>query len=145
MMVRFAENADQIHSWKDQNSPLPASLWGDTRVLFIQHPSDPVVWWNPALIFDPPDWLLEPPGFDRLPAMQWFFGVTFWQVSLDLPVAANVPNGHGHNYGNSVLDGMLAIEDDQRYNRKDAKQLESLLDEAMAGQGPEKEVGVDNG
>ena len=71
--------------------------------------------------------------------------MTFWQVTLDLPRAANVPNGHGHNYGDTVLDGMLAMVGGQDFNPARAEQLKRQLDEAMADQGPEKEVGVDNG
>ena len=36
--------------------------------------------------------------------MRWFPFVTFWQVSADLANAAGVPDGHGHNYGTTVLD-----------------------------------------
>ena len=31
------------------------------------------------------------------------------QVAADLPGAKDVPDGHGHNYGASVLDGFAAI------------------------------------
>ena len=64
---------------------------------------------------------------------------------MDLPVAANVPNGHGHNYGNGVLDAMLAMVGGEDFNPVRAEELRKQLDEAMLTQGPEKEVGVDNG
>jgi uncharacterized membrane protein len=47
----------------------PASDWEQTRVLYLQHPSDPIVWWSPRLAWGRPDWLEEPPGRDVLDAM----------------------------------------------------------------------------
>ena len=41
--------------------------WEGTRVLFLQHASDPIVWWSEDLMFSRPDWLREPPGDDRTP------------------------------------------------------------------------------
>ncbi|HIW95338.1 MAG TPA: alpha/beta hydrolase [Candidatus Corynebacterium gallistercoris] len=148
LMVRFAENSEEIWRWRreqDLEGDDAFSAWQQPRVLFVQHPSDPVVWWSPKLLLEEPDWLKEAPGFDRSPSMRWIPFVTFWQVTLDLPRAANVPNGHGHNYGDTVLDGMLAMVGGQDFNPARAEQLKRQLDEAMADQGPEKEVGVDNG
>ena len=34
-------------------------------MLFLQHASDPIVWWSEDLLFNRPDWLREPPGRDR--------------------------------------------------------------------------------
>ena len=35
-------------------------------------------------------------GRDVLDAMVWIPVVTFWQVTVDLPLATGVPAGHGH-------------------------------------------------
>ncbi|WP_296214326.1 alpha/beta hydrolase [uncultured Corynebacterium sp.] len=143
--VRFAENTDEIWRWRDEQDLNSPGGWHSPRILFLQHPSDPVVWWSPSLIAKEPDWLKEPAGFDRSPSMSWIPFVTFWQVTMDLPVAANVPNGHGHNYGNGVLDAMLAMVGGEDFNPDRAATLRAQLDKAMSTQGPEKEVGVDNG
>jgi len=73
------------------------------------HPSDPVVWWSPDLIFSEPDWISQPPGRDVLSAMFWVPFVTFWLVTADLPFAASVPAGHGHVYSAEFVDGWNAI------------------------------------
>lgn len=143
MMVRFAENADDIRRWID-DPDADGTSWDDTRVLYVQHPSDPVVWWSPDLLFREPDWLDEDHGFDRSPTMRWMPIVTFWQVTLDLPRAGNVPAGHGHNYGTSMLDGLVAIAGEDRFSTQDVEELRELLDEAMENQGPVMEIGVDN-
>jgi uncharacterized membrane protein len=85
------------------------SVWEGTRVLYLQHPSDPIVWWSPRLLWDRPDWLGEPPGRDVLEAMVWIPLVTFWQVTVDLPLATGVPDGHGHTYTREFVDGWAAV------------------------------------
>lgn len=56
--------------------------WDGTRVLYLMHPSDPIVRWTPCLTFGEPDWLSEPHGRDVLKGMRWLPFVTFWQVIL---------------------------------------------------------------
>lgn len=144
MMVRFAQNAGDITAWRHElNRGDTTDEWHSPRVLYVQHPSDPVVWWSPDLLFRRPDWLKEPHGFDRTPAMTWMPFVTFWQVTLDLPRAAKVPDGHGHNYGTSVIDGLAAVVGDG-YSDDDISRLRGELRAAMANQGPEKEIGGNN-
>ena len=73
------------------------------------HPSDPIVWWSPHLIFSEPDWISESPGTDVLKTMFWLPFVTFWQVTADLPFATGVPAGHGHKYTSEYVDGWNAV------------------------------------
>jgi uncharacterized membrane protein len=89
--------------------PPDATQWDGTRVLYLQHPSDPIVWWGPRLLWDRPDWLAEPPGRDVLDSMMWIPVVTFWQVTIDLPMAAGVPDGHGHTYTREFVDGWAEV------------------------------------
>ncbi len=83
--------------------------WEGSRVLYLMHPSDPIVWWSPHLIFSEPDWISEPPGKDVLKGMFWMPFVTFWQVTADLPFATGVPGGHGHTYTSEYVDGWNAV------------------------------------
>jgi uncharacterized membrane protein len=83
--------------------------WEGSRILYMLHPSDPIVWWSPHLIFSEPDWISEPPGSDVLKGMFWMPFVTFWQVTADLPFATGVPAGHGHKYISEYVDGFNAI------------------------------------
>jgi uncharacterized membrane protein len=77
----------------------PSTAWDGPRVVYLQHPSDPIVWWSPRLMVSRPDWLEEPRGHDVLPSMRWIPFVTFWQVTADMAFATGVPAGHGHSYG----------------------------------------------
>ncbi len=83
--------------------------WDGTRVLYVQHPSDPIVWWSPDLILHKPDWLSEPRGHDVLEESRWIPFVTFWQVTADLPLATGVPPGHGHLYTTDYVDGWAHV------------------------------------
>jgi uncharacterized membrane protein len=101
-IVRFADaSATAI---PPENQP-----WEDSRVLYMMHPSDPIVWWSPHLIFSPPDWLTESHGSDVLSSMVWMPFVTFWQVTADLPFSTGVPPGHGHVYTSEYVDGWNTV------------------------------------
>ncbi|MGW6376779.1 alpha/beta hydrolase [Rhodococcus sp. NPDC055112] len=89
--------------------PPTASPWDGTRVLYLMHPSDPIVWWSPNLILSQPDWIGEPPGRDVLEDMVWIPFVTFWQITADLPFSTGVPGGHGHKYTTEYVDGWNAV------------------------------------
>jgi uncharacterized membrane protein len=114
-----------------------APPWEGTRVLFLQHPSDPIVWWSPDLLFSRPDWLVEPPGLDRTASMRWYPIVTFWQVSADMTNATGVPGGHGHNYGDYVLDGWAAVAPPDGWSAADTERIRVALEKAEAAGGPE--------
>ena len=89
--------------------PPAGEPWNASRVLYMQHPSDPVVWWNTDLILARPDWLEEPRGRDVVSAVRWIPFVTFWQVTFDLPFALDVPAGHGHSYSREYVDGWMTV------------------------------------
>lgn len=101
LVVRFASGAADLRK--------PSPEWRRPRIAYLQHPSDPIVWWSPDLIFSQPDWLSEPRGSDVSTQMRWWPLVTFWQVAADLTNAQGVSDGHGHNYGTLVLDGWAAV------------------------------------
>jgi uncharacterized membrane protein len=89
--------------------PPPGVAWNGTRVLYLLHPSDPVVRWSTDLVLARPDWLAEPRGRDVVDAVHWIPFVTFWQVTFDLPFALDVPQGHGHTYSREYVDGWASV------------------------------------
>jgi uncharacterized membrane protein len=101
-IVRFASDAST-------GIPPQGQPWNGSRVLYLMHPSDPIVWWSPHLIFSQPDWISEPPGRDVLKTMFWLPFITFWQVTGDLPFSTGVPDGHGHRYSAEYVDGFNAV------------------------------------
>ena len=106
----------------------PASArWDGTRVLYLQHPSDPIVWWSPRLIWDRPDWLGEPHGRDVLDSMVWIPLVTFWQVTADLPLSTGVPDGHGHTYTREFVDAWATVLRTPGWTPDKAEQLQDII------------------
>ena len=83
--------------------------WRFPRLIYAQHPSDPVVWWNRQLLWNQPDWLRERAGRDVSRFVEFTRFVTFIQVLADLPVAGTAPGGHGHTYNEELIPLWRAI------------------------------------
>lgn len=119
LVVRFASDPAGLAQ--------PSTPWIAPRVLYLQHASDPVVWWSPSLLFRRPDWLVEPRGDDVSPAMSWYPVVTFWQLTADLMHAQSVPDGHGHNYGELMLDAWVAVAAPEGWTDADTARVRQVL------------------
>jgi uncharacterized membrane protein len=119
-IVRFAN--DPTAGIPPQGQP-----WAGSRVLYLMHPSDPIVWWSPHLIFSRPDWIGEPPGKDVLKGMFWMPFITFWQVTADLPFATGVPDGHGHRYSAEYVDGWNAVMRPAGLTSEDLASLRKII------------------
>jgi uncharacterized membrane protein len=101
--------------------------WDGSRVLYLVHPSDPIIWWSPQLLYARPDWLEEPRGDDVVDAMGWIPFVTFWQVTADMPFAVNVPDGHGHVYTSEYVDAWAHVLQPPGWTEDDSERLRDLL------------------
>jgi uncharacterized membrane protein len=112
---------------KAENLGRPADPWSTPRVVYLQHASDPIAWWNPDLLFSMPDWLREPRGYDVSPRMEWIPVVTFLQVSADMAVAVDVPDGHGHVYVRDVANAWAAIMQPPGWTPEKTDRLRLLL------------------
>ena len=117
--VRFAARSDNLDR--------PPDPWSHPRVVYLQHASDPIAWWNPDLLFAEPDWLREPRGYDVSGRMQWIPIVTFLQVSADMAVAVDVPDGHGHVYVRNVANAWAAILEPPGWTPEKTEKLRPLL------------------
>ncbi|HET6533644.1 MAG TPA: alpha/beta-hydrolase family protein [Actinoplanes sp.] len=98
------------------------------KVVYLQNPTDPVVWWSPTLLYRSPDWLDRPRGPDVSPDMHWFPGITFWQTSVDMVFSNDVPRGHGHQYKSGTVDGWAALAAPPGWTVQDTLRLRALLE-----------------
>jgi uncharacterized membrane protein len=105
----------------------PHTAWPHPRVVYLQHASDPIAWWSPDLLFRRPDWLREKRGYDVLPETAWIPVVTFLQVSADMAVAVDVPQGHGHVYVADVANGWAAVLEPPGWTPEKTAKLRPLL------------------
>lgn len=94
-MIRFS---NQLGDLPRSNAGTDYAPWGPRRFVFMQHPSDPIVWWNVPLIWKEPEWMTEPRGFDVTEHMTWWPWVTFWQIAADMPASIATKGGHAHRY-----------------------------------------------
>ncbi|WP_433296384.1 alpha/beta hydrolase [Actinoplanes sp. CA-030573] len=116
--VEFANRADQLRSL---TGPPP-------KVVYMQNSSDPVVWWNPSLLWHRPDWLRGKRGPEVSPAMHWYPLITFWQTTTDLIFANKVPIGRGHVYKSGTVDGWAAVAAPPGWTAANTVRLRALLD-----------------
>lgn len=91
--VRFTNGENALDLPGDEDD------WGETRVVYLQHASDPVVFFSPSLFFSQPDWLLDGQrGAEISEDFHYARLITGWQVMMDLPAAGSIPEGFGHLY-----------------------------------------------
>ncbi len=122
--VRFAARPD--------NLARPEAPWGNPRIAYLQHASDPIAWWTPGLLFSEPDWLREPRGYDVSGDMNWIPVVTFLQVAADMAVAVNVPDGHGHRYVKDVVNAWAAVLQPQGWTPDKTERLRGRVTQDYA-------------
>lgn len=71
--------------------------WSTFRIAFLQHPSDPIVFFEPGSAWQRPGWMIGQRGPDVSPELQWFPIVTMLQLATDM-IVGTAPMGYGHNY-----------------------------------------------
>ena len=72
--------------------------WGPLRTVFLQYPSDPIVFFEPSMLYRPPVWLSGKRAASVSPLLDWYPVVTFLQLALDMALAQTAPIGFGHVY-----------------------------------------------
>ncbi len=118
--VRFAQQPSGF--------AVPAgAAWEQPRVVYLQNGSDPVVWWEPALIWRRPEWLNGQRAHDVSPTMRWYPMVTFWQVTCDLAGSEAVPEGYGHRYGLMPAEAWARIAPPEGWTPQDTDRLVAYL------------------
>jgi uncharacterized membrane protein len=118
--VRFASTREDIIA--------DPSGWKQSRVLFLQHANDPVVWFDFSLIFNKPDWLSEPRGRAVSSATRWYPIVTFLQIGLDQAVAASAPIGEGHYYIDTPAYAWAAVLPPDNWAVEDSDRLKLFVE-----------------
>lgn len=119
--VRFTGYEDALNK--------PTGTWGNTKIVYLQHATDPIVWFSQNLLFTQPDWLK--PG-QRGPGLTadfvWVPVVTMWQMAADLPAAGSVKDGFGHNYAASEnVDAWSALTKPANWSAEKANQLKEYF------------------
>jgi uncharacterized membrane protein len=106
----------------------PAGPWPLPRVVYMQHASDPVVWWSPNLLLREPAWLQETRGPDVSTSTRWIPFVTFLQVTVDQFFGTAVPDGYGHNYGSTIVYAWENVVPSPDWTPAQSAKLQTLID-----------------
>jgi uncharacterized membrane protein len=120
-VVRFANDAAALR-WS-------RAAWGPVRAAYLQHATDPVVWFSPSLAWSQPRWLREAPGPGVPSHMVWRPLLTFEQVLMDLPMASSAAAGYGHDYDTDVPLAWLEIVRPRAWDRGETERMLRLLDQ----------------
>jgi uncharacterized membrane protein len=120
-VVRFANDAAGL-----RGSP---TAWGPVRAAYLQHATDPVVWFSPSLAWSQPRWLRETRGPGVPSHMVWRPLLTFEQLLMDLPMASSTAAGYGHDYDADVPLAWLEILRPRPWDQGDTERMLQLLDQ----------------
>ena len=119
-LVRFASHTH------DAGGP---EGWGNIRLVYLQYPSDPIVFYEPASVFHAPEWMREPAASDVSPDLAFMPIVTQFQLAVDMVLANSVPPGHGHAYyGPDYVRPWVAVTDPDNWIEADSARLASHCD-----------------
>jgi uncharacterized membrane protein len=117
--VRFANrNAEIIE---------PDPAWQGPRILYIQHPSDPVTFWDVPTMWSEPEWIQDPKGYDIPARAHWFPFVTWAQGVGDLAAGFGAKPGYGHDYSISFVAGWAAVAPPDGWTADDTRRLMEFL------------------
>lgn len=102
--------------------------WGPIRLVFLNYGSDPIVVFNPASAWFPPDWMASPRAPDVAPELRWFPVVTTFQLAVDMAISLDVP-GFGHAYiARDYIDAWAAVLDPPGWTPARAAELKAHFD-----------------
>jgi uncharacterized membrane protein len=125
--VKFASTKEDIlegeKTWVD----------GQTRILYMQHANDPIVWFSFDLIFNEPDWLKEPRGPRVSDDTDYYPIVTFMHLGLDQMIGNSAPPGNGHTYNITAAYEWAAVTQPEGWTVEDSDKLQEFIDNDFKG------------
>ncbi len=88
----------------------PTAQWQDNKIIYLQYPTDPVVFFSTDYMLHEPEWLQGETGYGVTKDMRWYPFVTFWQLAFDLVNAGSTAEGYGHLYSpDDYIDSWVAL------------------------------------
>ena len=119
-IVRFTSETNALR--------ISNAKWGVMRIVYIQHASDGIVFFDMQSAFKQPDWMMGERGPDVSPELRWYPIVTFVQLLLDMATAIIPPLGYGHTYGpNGYIDGWAEVTAPEGWNETTSTQLKAVF------------------
>ncbi len=108
--------------------------WGPMRILFLQYPSDPIVFFDPLSTIRRPVWMREPPGDGVSPYLRFMPIVTQFQLALDMALSTTVPAGYGHSYyARDYIGPWVEVTAPEQWTAADTERLKAHCDNGFQG------------
>jgi uncharacterized membrane protein len=106
-----------------------AAPWGEMRIMFLQYPSDAIVFFEPLSLFRKPVWMSEPAGDGVSPYLRFVPVVTQFQLALDMAIATAVPPGYGHAYyARDYIGPWVEVTAPENWTAADTERLKAHCD-----------------
>jgi len=112
---------------RDPNQPALNAQWLAPRIVYLQHPSDPTVFWSIDALWRPPGWMEPPRGFDVPDTVRWFPIVSGVQAMADVLDQLNPPPGFGHVYSTDYVRAWASILPPEGWTGADTERLEQFI------------------
>ena len=112
---------------RDPDQVEPTGPWEQPRIVYVQHPSDPVTHWGADWLWSSPGWMDDPRGYDVTDDGRWFPFVTGVQGVFDLMAGFAAPPGFGHDYRLDYVDGWTRLAAPDGWTKADTDRLERFL------------------
>ncbi|SHE51757.1 Uncharacterized membrane protein [Microbulbifer donghaiensis] len=101
--------------------------WGNFRIAYLQHASDPIVFFEPEALFRKPAWMEKPRGPDVSPDLRWYPIVTMFQLAADMH-AGIAPMGYGHTYAPAdYVRAWQALTEPEGWTEEELERLREKL------------------
>ncbi|MBL1419093.1 MAG: alpha/beta-hydrolase family protein [Alphaproteobacteria bacterium] len=119
-IVRFTSETNALQ--------IAGAKWGEMRIVYVQHASDGIVFFDMEAAFKQPDWMIGERGPDVSPELRWYPIVTFVQLLLDMATAIIPPLGYGHTYGpNGYIDAWAEVTAPEGWDEADSDSLKAIF------------------
>ncbi len=119
LLFRFMTQRDELNG--------AGTRWGSMRMVFLQYPSDPIVFFESASLWRRPSWMRQRAP-DVAPEIRWMPVVTLVQQICDMMTATITPRGVGHVYAAAhYLDGWIAVTEPEGWNEESLGRLRQWL------------------
>lgn len=105
----------------------PASAADGPRIVYLQHPSDPVPYWGLDHLWSAPEWMDRPRGHGVSEMATWFPIVSSIASAADLFGQLSTPPGFGHVYDRDYLHGWAQAAPPAGLTDADVERLEGIL------------------
>ena len=121
-------NGSVVRFYNQTGGEIEAGQWGPLRIVYLQYPSDPIVFFEPTLAYRAPPWLSGPRPPDVSTQFNWYPVVTALQMLVDMALAQTSPIGFGHVYApQHYFDGWVTLTDPSGWTKEALADLREKL------------------